>query len=227
MDQSALKELAARAAVDAIKERYDKEIALGIGTGSTAECFIKMLPEIKDRIEVTVASSERSAALLAELDIPVSDLNASGPLDVYVDGADEINGALEMIKGGGAALTREKIIAGASEHFICIADQSKRVSELGAFPLPVEVIPIARSHVARLLADLGGTPVWREGVITDNGNVVLDVHGLRLNEPGPVEALINQMVGVVTNGIFAHRPADDAFLAGSAGVQRMTREIRS
>ncbi|MDG1931770.1 MAG: ribose-5-phosphate isomerase RpiA [Luminiphilus sp.] len=227
MNQSALKELAARAAVETIKDRYDKEIALGIGTGSTAECFIKMLPEIRDRIEVTVASSERSAHLLAELDIPISDLNASGPLDVYVDGADEINGALEMIKGGGAALTREKIIAGASEHFICIADQSKRVSELGAFPLPVEVIPMARSHVARRLADLGGTPVWREGVITDNGNVVLDVHGLRLNEPGRVESLINQMVGVVTNGIFAHRPADDAFLAGSEGVERMIREVRS
>ena len=176
---------------------------------------------------MTVASSERSANLLAELDIPISDLNASGPLDVYVDGADEINSALEMIKGGGAALTREKIIAGASSYFICIADQSKRVSKLGAFPLPVEVIPMARSHVARRLADLGGTPVWREGVITDNGNVVLDVHGLDLKEPELVESLINQIVGVVTNGIFAHRPADDAFLAGSDGVQRMTKEVRS
>lgn len=155
------------------------------------------------------------------------DLNASGPLDVYVDGADEINSALERIKGGGAALTREKIIAGASEHFICTADQSKRVSELGAFPLPVEVIPMAWSHGARRLADLGGTPIWREGVITDNGNVVLDVHGLHLNEPGRIESLINQMLGVVTNGIFAHRPADDAFLAGSEGVERMTREVRS
>ena len=227
MNQSALKELAARAAVDAIKDRYDKEIALGIGTGSTAEYFIKMLPEIRDRIEVTVASSERSAHLLAELDIPISDLNASGPVDVYGDGADGINSALEMIKGGGAALTREKIIAGASSYFICIADQSKRVSKLGAFPLPVEVIPMARSHVARRLADLGGTPVWREGVITDNGNVVLDVHGLDLKEPELVESLINQIVGVVTNGIFAHRPADDAFLAGSDGVHRMTKEVRS
>ena len=155
------------------------------------------------------------------------DLNASGPLDVYVDGADEINSALERIKGGGAALSREKTIAGASEHFICMAGQSKRVSELDLFLLRVETIPMARSHVARRLADLSDTPIWRDGVITDNGNVVLDVHGLHLNEPGRMESLINQMVGVVTNGIFAHRPADDAFLAGSEGVQRITREGRS
>jgi ribose 5-phosphate isomerase A len=192
---------------------------LGIGTGSTAECFIRTLPAIRSRIEATVASSERSADLLQAFNIPVMDLNSVGPLDVYVDGADEANAQLVLIKGGGAALTREKIVAAASEEFICIADASKRVGVLGAFPLPVEVIPMARSHVARELAQLGGQPVWREETITDNGNLILDIHGLHINDPRDLETRINQMAGVVCNGLFANRPADVLLLGTPAGVE--------
>ena len=166
-----------------------------------------------------MASSERSAVLLRELDLPVMDLNSVGPLDVYIDGADEATAQLALIKGGGAALTREKIVAAASEEFICIADASKRVDVLGAFPLPVEVIPMARSHVARALAQLGGQPVWREDTITDNGNLILDVHGLHISNPVEIETRINQIVGVVCNGLFAHRPADVLLLGTPAGVE--------
>jgi ribose 5-phosphate isomerase A len=194
---------------------------LGIGTGTTAECFIRLLPQLKSRIEATVASSERSAALLSELDLPVVDLNSVGPLDVYVDGADEANSQLHLIKGGGAALTREKIVAAASRQFICIADESKRVETLGAFPLPVEVIPMARSHVARALVKLGGQPVWREGVITDNGNMILDVHGLSIMDARQLETAINQVTGVVCNGLFANRAADVLLLGTSQGVKEV------
>lgn len=219
VDQQTLKEQVAEAALERVAARHSDRLLLGIGTGTTAECFIRRLPAIRSRIEATVASSERSATLLEELGLPVMDLNSVGPLDVYVDGADEANAQLALIKGGGAALTREKIVAAASEEFICIADTSKRVGVLGVFPLPVEVIPMARSHVARELAQLGGQPVWREGTITDNGNLILDVHGLQISDPLDMETRINQMAGVVCNGLFANRPADVLLLGTPAGVE--------
>ena len=219
MDQQTLKEQVAESALERVSSRHSDRLLLGIGTGTTAECFIRTLPAIRSRIEATVASSERSAVLLRELDLPVMDLNSVGPLDVYIDGADEATAQLALIKGGGAALTREKIVAAASEEFICIADASKRVDVLGAFPLPVEVIPMARSHVARALAQLGGQPVWREDTITDNGNLILDVHGLHISNPIEIETRINQIVGVVCNGLFAHRPADVLLLGTPAGVE--------
>ena len=219
MDQQTLKEQVAESALERVSARHSDRLLLGIGTGTTAECFIRTLPAIRSRIEATVASSERSAVLLRELDLPVMDLNSVGPLDVYIDGADEATAHLALIKGGGAALTREKIVAAASEEFICIADASKRVDVLGAFPLPVEVIPMARSHVARALAQLGGQPVWREDTITDNGNLILDVHGLHISNPVEIETRINQIVGVVCNGLFAHRPADVLLLGTPAGVE--------
>ena len=219
VDQQTLKEQVAESALERVSARHSDRLLLGIGTGTTAECFIRTLPAIRSRIEATVASSERSAVLLRELDLPVMDLNSVGPLDVYIDGADEATAQLALIKGGGAALTREKIVAAASEEFICIADASKRVDVLGAFPLPVEVIPMARSHVARALAQLGGQPVWREDTITDNGNLILDVHGLHISNPIEIETRINQIVGVVCNGLFAHRPADVLLLGTPAGVE--------
>lgn len=221
MDQKLLKEKVAEAAFQRVAAEHNDRLLLGIGTGTTAECFIRLLPQLKSRIEATVASSERSAALLSELDLPVVDLNSVGPLDVYVDGADEANSQLHLIKGGGAALTREKIVAAASRQFICIADESKRVETLGAFPLPVEVIPMARSHVARALVKLGGQPVWREGVITDNGNMILDVHGLSIMDARQLETAINQVTGVVCNGLFANRAADVLLLGTSQGVKEV------
>ena len=221
MDQKLLKEKVAEAAFERVAAEHNDRLLLGIGTGTTAECFIRLLPQLKSRIEATVASSERSAALLSELDLPVVDLNSVGPLDVYVDGADEANSQLHLIKGGGAALTREKIVAAASRQFICIADESKRVETLGAFPLPVEVIPMARSHVARALVKLGGQPVWREGVITDNGNMILDVHGLSIVDARQLETAINQVTGVVCNGLFANRAADVLLLGTSQGVKEV------
>ena len=183
-------------------------------------------------MEATVASSNRSATLLAELGLPVADLNSVGPLDVYVDGTDEANSHLHLIKGGGAALTREKIVAAAAREFICIADVSKKVSVLGVFPLPVEVIPMARSQVARALAALGGQPVWREGVITDNHNLILDVHGMVIEDPLAMETRINQITGVVCNGLFAARPADvllcraqDIDTAGASGAGRGALDV--
>jgi ribose 5-phosphate isomerase A len=221
VDQKLLKEKVAEAAFQRVAAEHNDRLLLGIGTGTTAECFIRLLPQLKSRIEATVASSERSAALLSELDLPVVDLNSVGPLDVYVDGADEANSQLHLIKGGGAALTREKIVAAASRQFICIADESKRVETLGAFPLPVEVIPMARSHVARALVKLGGQPVWREGVITDNGNMILDVHGLSIMDARQLETAINQVTGVVCNGLFANRAADVLLLGTSQGVKEV------
>ena len=187
---------------------------VGVGTGSTVAYFIAALGRMKHRIEGAVSSSERSTALLQELGIPVLDLNATGMLSLYVDGADECDPHGRLIKGGGAALTREKIIAEASEKFVCIIDASKQVPVLGTFPVPVEVIPMARSLVARALVRLGGQPVWREGTITDNGNWILDVHNWRVTDPVSLEREINQLPGVVTCGLFARRGADVVVVDG-------------
>ena len=187
---------------------------VGVGTGSTVAYFIQGLGRMKDRIEGAVSSSEQSTRLLKELGIPVFDLNAVGPLELYVDGADECDTHNRLIKGGGAALTREKIIAAASKQFVCIIDPSKLVPLLGTFPVPVEVIPMARSHVAREIVKLGGNPVWRDGVLTDNGNWILDVHGWRITDPVKLESDLNQIVGVVTNGLFAARGADVVISGG-------------
>ncbi|GLR15090.1 ribose-5-phosphate isomerase A [Chitinimonas prasina] len=210
-----MKRAAARAAIAFVPDNC----VVGVGTGSTANHFIDALAEIKGRVDGAVASSEASAARLKSHGIAVYDLNAIDRLPIYVDGADEINRHLHAVKGGGAALTREKIVAAVAEKFVCIADETKLVDVLGKFPLPVEVIPMARSHVARELVQLGGRPVYREGVITDNGNVILDVHGLAIAEPGKLEGEINQIVGVVTNGLFARRRADVLLLGTATGVQ--------
>jgi ribose 5-phosphate isomerase A len=216
-----MKEAVALAALEWVKALPGDNLVLGIGTGSTAECFIRLLPAIKQRINITVSSSQRSAALLQELQIPVGDLNDVGELDAYVDGADEANQQLQLIKGGGAALTREKIIAAAAKRFLCIADASKKVATLGAFPLPVEVIPMARSFVARELVKLGGQPIWRDGVVTDNGNVILDVHGLSIDRALETEEAINHITGVVCSGLFARRPADVLMLGTPQGVETL------
>ncbi|MBM27429.1 MAG: ribose 5-phosphate isomerase A [Halieaceae bacterium] len=222
MGQDELKQQVAGAAIERVSRHPDDQLVLGIGTGSTAEWFIKGLERLRHRIDVTVSSSERSAALLHDMGFTVRDLNAVPRVDLYVDGADEANDRLQLIKGGGAALTREKIIAAASERFICIADESKSVEVLGAFPLPVEVVPMARSFVARELAKLGGQPVWRENVVTDNGNVILDVHGLEIHDPLETERQINDMTGVVCNGLFAMRPADELLLGTPDGVMSVS-----
>ena len=212
--QDDLKKLAAQAAIPYVKNCR----ILGIGTGSTVNHFIDLLAPLKHQFEGAVSSSEASTERLLALGIPVLDLNAVGTLDIYVDGADEINTNLELIKGGGGALTREKIIAAASKHFICIADHSKLVSRLGKFPLPVEVIPMARSYVARTISALGGQPVWRENFITDNGNVILDIHRLDILEPMKLENTLNNITGVVTTGLFANRSADTVLLASEQGT---------
>ena len=217
MDQDALKKQAAEAALD-----YVDGGIIGVGTGSTVNHFIDFLATIKGRIEGAVSSSEVSSERMRQHGIPVMDLNAAGSLSLYVDGADESNHHLQLIKGGGGALTREKIVAAASDKFVCIADESKLVNVLGAFPLPVEVIPMARSYVARELVKLGGTPVWREGFVTDNGNVILDVQGLQIIEPMKLEQQINNLAGVVTVGIFALRPADVLILGAAAGPKTIT-----
>jgi len=196
---------------------------LGVGTGSTVDLFIDALAVANPGIKQAVSSSERSTAKLAAIGIEVLDLNEVDDLPVYIDGADEIDAGFSMIKGGGAALTREKIIAAVAQRFICIADASKKVDVLGRFPLPVEVIPMARAYVTRELARLGGRPVWREGTVTDNGNVILDVHGLSITEPVAMEARINQIVGVVSNGLFAARGADVLLLGGEGGVRELRR----
>ena len=187
---------------------------VGVGTGSTVAFFIAALGRMKDRIEGAVSSSEQSSRLLKELGIPVLDLNSSGPLALYVDGADECDRHRRLIKGGGAALTREKIIAEASKQFICIIDASKQVELLGKFPVPIEVIPMARSLVAREVVTLGGQPIWREGTVTDNGNWILDVHNWRITDPVSLERDLNQIPGVVTVGLFARRPADVVVVDG-------------
>ena len=217
-DREKLKQKVADLAVERVRSHPENQVILGIGTGSTAEHFIKGLEAIRHRVDTTVSSSERSASMLREMGFSVTDLNAVTRVHIYVDGADEANGQLQLIKGGGAALTREKIIAAVAEHFICIADESKKVEVLGAFPLPVEVIPMARSHVARELAKLGGQPVWREGVTTDNGNVILDIHGLQIHNSIETERRVNDITGVVCNGLFAMRPADEVLLGTATGV---------
>jgi len=196
---------------------------LGVGTGSTVDLFIEALAAAKLDVKQAVSSSERSTAKLRAIGLEVLDLNDVEDLPVYIDGADEVDGRLHMIKGGGAALTREKIIAAVARTFVCIADATKQVEVLGRFPLPVEVIPMARAHVARELAKLGGEPRWREGTVTDNGNVILDVHGLSITDPVALEARINQIVGVVTNGLFAARGADVLLLGSGAGVLEQRR----
>ena len=214
MDQNAMKQAVARAAIAFVPQGI-----IGVGTGSTANFFIDELAKIKGKIDGAVASSEATAQRLRGHGIPVLDLNAVGEMDVYVDGADEITRHLHMIKGGGGALTREKIVAASSRQFICLADETKLVDVLGQFPLPVEVIPMARGYVARQLVKLGGQPVLREGFLTDNGNVILDVSGLSILNPPELETMLNQIVGVVTNGLFAHRPADILILGRQTGVE--------
>ncbi len=213
-----LKRKAAEAALE-----YVRGISIiGVGTGSTVNHFIDFLADFKADIEGAVSSSECSTERLKKLGIPVLDLNAVGDLEIYVDGADEINPRLQLIKGGGGALTREKIIAAASRKFVCIADEGKYVDVLGRFPLPVEVIPMARSYVARQMVKLGGQPQWREGFITDNGNEILDVHNLEIMQPIDLEQTINNIPGVVTVGIFALRPADMVLLGTTQGVKTIT-----
>lgn len=224
MTQDELKRAVAAAAIDEIRPLLQNGSIIGVGTGSTANHFIDLLAEFRDDFEGAVASSQATADRLQSHGIEVFELNHVGNLQVYVDGADEINPRLQMIKGGGAALTREKVVAACAERFICIADASKRVDILGGFPLPIEVIPMARSYVARELVKLGMTPVYREGVITDNGNQILDCYDFLIQEPLRIEAQLNSIVGVVTNGLFAARGADMLLLAGNNGIERFTLE---
>lgn len=216
MTQDEMKKAAGWAALDYVTPGT----IVGVGTGSTVNHFIDALGTIKDQIKGAVSSSEASTVRLQALGIPVFDLNDISELAVYVDGADEIDASMAMIKGGGAALTREKIVAAVAERFICIVDGSKTVDVLGKFPLPVEAIPMARAYVARELTKLGGRPVYREGVVTDNGNHILDVHGLQIAEPKELETRINAIVGVVTSGLFAHRGADVLLIGSPSGVVR-------
>lgn len=220
MTQDELKKAAAIVALEYVPEGA----VIGVGTGSTVNHFIDGLGTMRERIAGAVSSSEASSARLQALGIPLLDLNQITDLPVYVDGADEIDDSFAMIKGGGGALTREKIVAAVATRFICICDASKRVECLGVFPLPVEVLPMARAYVERELTRLGGRPVLREGFVTDNGNFILDVHGLRIADPRRLETDINQIVGVVANGLFAHRGADILLLATPGGVDRMVAQ---
>ena len=223
-NQDQLKRAVARAALEFVRPWLGTQAALGIGTGSTADLFIDELAAHRDSIAAAVASSERSASRLRGHGIRVVDLNEVQTIPVYVDGADEIDASLAMIKGGGGALTREKIVAAVAQSFICIADASKKVDVLGRFPLPVEVIPMARNFLIRELSRLGGTPRLREGFLTDNGNQILDVHGLRITQPRALEEQINQIPGVVTVGLFAARGADVLLLGAAEGVQQIRRK---
>jgi ribose 5-phosphate isomerase A len=223
VDQDTLKRAVAREAMHWVTEG---EI-IGVGSGTTADRFIEELGRIAPRIPAAVASSERTAAALRKVGIAVVDLNDVESLAVYIDGADEINQALHMIKGGGGALTREKIVAAVARCFVCIADETKLVPVLGKFPLPVEVIPMARSYVMRRLAELGGTPRQRPGFVTDNGNVIVDIVGLAITEPPVFEDRINRIDGVVTVGLFAHRPADVLLLGTAGGVKHVYASPRT
>ncbi len=214
MTQDELKQAAAQKALDYIED----DTVVGVGTGSTVNFFIDALATIKHKIEGAVASSDATAESLKSHLIPVYDLNTVSQLPIYIDGADEANAGLQLIKGGGGALTREKIIAAVADKFICIVDQTKQVRVLGNFPLPVEVLPMARSYVAREIVKLGGDPVYREGFVTDNGNIILDIHNMSIMEPIKLEQQLNNIVGVVTNGLFAARPADVLLVASDAGV---------
>jgi len=217
-----MKQRAAEAALEYLRDGA----LVGVGTGSTVNFFIDALAARRQRIAGAVSSSEASTRRLAAHGIPVLDLNEAGELEVYVDGADEATRGLHLIKGGGGALTREKIVAAASRRFVCIVDEKKLVERLGAFPLPVEVIPMARTLVARQLARLGGRPVWREGVVTDNGNHILDVHDLAIRDPVAFEGELNQIAGVVTVGLFARRPADVLLVGTPSGVVTLARDAR-
>ncbi|WNO08846.1 ribose-5-phosphate isomerase RpiA [Teredinibacter sp. KSP-S5-2] len=223
MNQDDQKRASAQAAIDLIVPDLTPDTVLGIGTGSTADLFIDLLAEHQDKFYGTVSSSKASADRLTKHGIKVFDLNQYSHLGFYIDGADETTPELALIKGGGGALTREKIVAACAEKFICIADESKWVNTLGNFPLPVEVIPMAKTYVAEQLERLGGTPKHREGFVTDNGNIILDVHGLTITDPVAIEQHTNHIVGVVTNGIFAQRPADVLLLGTSTGVVTYTR----
>jgi ribose 5-phosphate isomerase A len=219
MNQDIRKQRAADAALDLVRDG----MVIGVGTGSTVNFFIEGLASLRGRIAGTVSSSEASTQRLKAHGIPVLDLNATGELPLYVDGADEATRGFALIKGGGGALTREKILAAASRQFACIIDDGKLVERLGRFPLPVEVIPMARAHVARQLLRLGGQPALREGVVTDNGNHILDVRGLAIADPVALETEINQITGVVTVGLFARRPADVLLVGTAEGVVTLTR----
>ena len=219
MDATEKKRAAARAAMEFIQPGT----VLGVGTGSTVNCLIEILPEVRDFIERVVSSSKASTELLEQQGFEVSTLNETGDLDVYIDGADESTKHLQLIKGGGGALTREKVLAGAARRFVCIIDDTKLVGMLGSFPLPVEVLPMAQDFVARRMLKMRGQPIWREGFITDNGNHILDVHNLQIVNPIDMEARINRIPGVVTVGLFAERPADILLIAGDTGV----RELRT
>lgn len=217
MDQQAKKLLAAKASLDYLPPGS----VLGVGTGSTVNELIDLLPSVRDRIESLVSSSRASTERLEKLGFEVSTLNSVGDVDVYIDGADEATKHLHLIKGGGGALTREKVVAGAARKFVCIIDDSKQVGMLGSFPLPIEVIPMAQAFVARKMVKMRGQPIWRENFVTDNGNHILDVHNLQITNPLELETRINQIPGVVTVGIFAHRPADVLIVAGDTGVRVM------
>lgn len=217
MNQDALKRVVAEQALTYIN---DYDMVIGIGTGSTVNQFIELLPQVKDRIEAVVSSSEASTQRLEALGFHVKELNQTGDLALYIDGADECDAHNRLIKGGGGALTREKIIAGASKRFVCIIDESKCVDLLGAFPLPIEVLPMARSFVARQMVKLGGQPIYREGFVTDEGNQIIDIHNLKILDPVELETTINQIPGVVTNGLFAGRKADVTLIAQSDGTVR-------
>jgi len=217
MDQNALKRRAAEAALAYVEENT----IIGVGTGSTTNCFIDLLGERRIPLKGAVSSSKATEARLRAIGIEVLELNNAGPIPLYVDGADETDAKRQLIKGGGAALTREKICAAAAERFVCIVDQSKLVPQLGKFPLPVEVIPMARSLVARAIVKLGGDPVWRDGVITDNGNVILDVWHLNITDAPALEQALNNIPGVVCNGLFAMRPADVVLIARDDRIESL------
>ena len=223
MTQDELKQAVAKAAVDHIAPHLEPSSIVGVGTGSTANFFIDYLAEYRNDFDGAVASSEATAERLKKHGIPVYDLNAVNEIEFYVDGADETNESLELIKGGGGALTREKIVAAVAKTFICIADESKQVGILGEFPLPVEVIPMARSHVGREIVKLGGDPVYRDGFVTDNGNIIIDIHNMDISRPLVVEEKLNNIVGVVTNGLFARRPVDLLLLGTRDGVKSIAR----
>ena len=222
MTQDEMKKAVAEAAVEYIKPKLHKESIVGVGTGSTANFFIDALAEVKHLFDGAVASSDATAERLKGHGIEVYDLNHIAEMDVYVDGADEFDTCLNLIKGGGGALTREKIVAALAKEFVCIVDESKKVDLLGEFPLPVEVIPMARSQVAREIVKLDGMPVWRENFITDNGNIILDVHDMEIMEAKALEKELNNIVGVVTNGLFANRGADVVLMATPNGVETIT-----
>ncbi len=222
MTQDEMKQAVAKAAVEQIQNKLESDSIVGVGTGSTANFFIDELAKIKHTFDGAVASSEATADRLKQHGIPVYDLNSVNQLDYYIDGADEFNEKLELIKGGGGALTREKVVAAVAKTFICIVDETKKVDLLGEFPLPIEVLPMARSYIARELCKLDAEPIYRDGFTTDNGNQILDVHNLEIHAAVALEEKINNLVGVVTNGLFAARPADIVLMATEQGVEVLT-----